>query len=194
MSDFSGAQGAEFDTADQALATDLVLVGQRDLAALRRLYDRTAGRLLTICVRITGTREAGEDVLQEVFIKVWNRAGGYDRERARPISWLATIARNCAIDTYRAQLRRKVDHDVRVVGIVDDAQLIDQQLIEGQDTHDALSLVDGLPTLQREQIRDIYLQGLSYVELSERYGEPVGTIKSRVHRGLAVLNSRWNRA
>lgn len=192
MSDVSGAHMAGFDADDQALANDLVLVGQRDAAALRRLYDATAGRLMAICVRITGTREAGEDVLQEVFIKVWHRAGGYDRERARPISWLATIARNCAIDTYRAQLRRKVDDDVRIVEIVDEAQLIDQQLIEGQDGHKALSLIDGLPALQRDQIRNIYFQGLSYAELSERYGEPVGTIKSRVHRALTVLNRSWN--
>ena len=84
------------------LAAALTAVGRGDRAALREVYDMTAAKLFGICLRICGERASAEDVLQTVYIKVWERAGQFDAARASPITWLATIARNGAIDWRRS--------------------------------------------------------------------------------------------
>jgi RNA polymerase sigma factor (sigma-70 family) len=176
----------------QSLADDLALVGQRDLCALRRVYDATAGRLLTLCSHVTGSREAAEDVLQEVYIKVWIRAAGYDPERAAPMAWLAAIARNSAIDAYRARARSKTDYPSTLSEVVDGSKPVDEQLIEEQEYSRAISLIDDLESNQRDHVRDVYFKGMTYSELSDQLGVPQGTIKTRVHRALNLLNRRWN--
>ncbi len=94
------------DEAGDALERDLVASGRGDRKAFRKVYAATAGRLLAICLSVTRERGAAEDVLQEVFVKIWRKASSYNPERARPMSWLATIARNSAIDWRRS---RRID-------------------------------------------------------------------------------------
>lgn len=83
-------------------------VAERDRLALRELYDRTAAKLLGICVRICVDQQGAKDLPQEVYVAVWNRAAGFDPDRSRPITWLTTIARNRAIDWRRS--RRNADN------------------------------------------------------------------------------------
>lgn len=85
------------DVRRSQLSAMLARVAAGERAALHALYDRTSAKLFGICVRICVDQQGAEDVLQEVYIAVWNRAAGYDPERSSPITWLATIARNRAI-------------------------------------------------------------------------------------------------
>ncbi|KAB2858515.1 MAG: RNA polymerase subunit sigma, partial [Sphingopyxis terrae] len=80
--------------AREALVAALAAVARQDRAALRQVYDLTSAKLFGICLRICGDRGSAEDVLQAVYLKIWDRAGQFDAARASPITWLAAIARN----------------------------------------------------------------------------------------------------
>jgi RNA polymerase sigma-70 factor (ECF subfamily) len=189
----SADEKAQPNANDVALADDLERIADRDLAALNRLYQATYGRLLGICLRITRDRESAEDVLQEVYVKIWNRAAGYDRSRAKPMVWLGRLARNSAIDWYRAQARRRTydlhgEHEVH-----DSTRLIDEELIEREQQNIAMALLEGLRDDQKDTIREIYFEGLTYAQIAERDGVPLGTVKSRIHRTLIQLSREWHR-
>src|SRR4051812_30376600 len=107
--------------AARARLTDaLARVADGDRAALREVYDLTAAKLFGVCLRISGDRESAEDILQDVYIKVWNRAGRFDAERASPVTWLCAIARNTAIDARRASGRAALVPEEHAAEIADD--------------------------------------------------------------------------
>lgn len=163
-------------------------VAAQDRAALRVLYDRTSAKLFGICVRICADEGGAEDVLQEVYISVWNRAAGFDAERSSPITWLATIARNRAIDWRRA--RRHVDSTLPVEAAADvvDPMADAPQLID--DARASVQLHSCLDTLEKrtcDAIREAYFGGFSYAELADKGAVPLGTMKSWIRRGLDRL-------
>lgn len=86
----------------ERLVGTLSRVARGEQEALRELYAATASKLFGVCLRISHDREAAEDILQDVYLKVWNKAGRFDAARASPITWLCAIARNTAIDWRRA--------------------------------------------------------------------------------------------
>jgi len=169
------------------LVTALRSAGDGDAAALRRVYDLTSAKLFGICLRISGDREAAEDILQNVYVKVWRRAAGFDAERASPITWLAIIARNACIDWKRAERRHDADSDEVIATIADGAASADE-VIERDERSTQLSVcLDGLDERQRQAIRDAFFGGLTYQELSDRAATPLGTMKSWIRRGLLKL-------
>ena len=174
-----------------SLAECLTRIGNREVDALSDLYRATSSRLLAICLRITQSRVAAEDVLQEVYLKIWNRAAGYDPERAEPMVWLSTLARNSAIDWYRAQARKPVATLADAGILIDEAAPADEAMIERERTEQVASILGDLRSEHREMIRAIYFEGLTYAELAEREGVPLGTVKSRIHRILAVMAKAW---
>ncbi|MEO7550099.1 MAG: sigma-70 family RNA polymerase sigma factor [Croceibacterium sp.] len=159
--------------------------------ALHRVYKATSRNLFAICMRVTRNRETAEDVLQEVYIKIWNRAAGYDRARAHPLVWLSAIARNSAIDAVRAQGRHQSQDLSSVPELVDDSAPVDEDMVAREQEQRALSMLDELAPDQQEHIKALYFHGMTYGELANQEGVPLGTIKSRVRRGLILLNERW---
>jgi RNA polymerase sigma factor (sigma-70 family) len=163
-------------------------VGGGDRGALRELYDRTSAKLFGICLRICADKEGAEDVLQEVYLSVWSRAAGYDPERSSPITWLATIARNRAIDWKRS--RRHVDAALPVDAASDvrDGAPSATDMID--DAQTAARLHTCLDTLEQHAgaaIREAYFGGFSYAELAAQQSVPLGTMKSWIRRGLDRL-------
>ncbi|MFK4874307.1 sigma-70 family RNA polymerase sigma factor [Novosphingobium sp. ZW T3_23] len=158
-----------------------------DAAGLRRVYDLTSAKLFGICLRICADREAAEDVLQDVYVKVWRRAASFDDTRASPVSWLAAIARNAAVDWRRAEHRYDTLSDDAMAGIADDAPLADTLMEGDQETHRLLVCLEGLPREQSGAIRSAFLQGLTYQELADRSDTPLGTVKSWIRRGMLRL-------
>lgn len=178
--------GAVFDR--ERLSADLVRAGTGDRAAFHRVYRATSAKLLGICVRITGERSTAEDVLQEVYVIIWRHAAKYDRDRASPITWLSMIARNRAIDWKRARDRIGDRFGAMMPPFVADEQVpIDRALIALQTEHAALACLDQLSADQRSIIRDAFLEGHTYLKLAERLSLPLGTVKSRIRRGLLEL-------
>lgn len=169
------------------LVSALNSAARGDASALRRVYDLTSAKLFGICLRICGDREAAEDILQDVYVKVWRRASAFDPERASPISWLAMIARNASIDWLRREGRHAADGAEALALVADERPSADAQMGRDEDSRRLHACLDGLQGLQADVIRRAFLQGLTYPQLAETTGRPLGTIKSLARRGLEKL-------
>lgn len=169
------------------LSDVLVRTGDEDRGAFRDLYALTSAKLFGICYRICGERQAAEDVLHDVYLTIWKRAGAYEPGRASPITWLATIARNRAIDWQRAQAVRRSSPIEDAPPIPDDAPLASETMLADEAAHRLHGCLKGLEERQREAIRTAFFDGVTYAELAERQAVPLGTMKSWVRRGLAKL-------
>lgn len=174
-------------TPAQHLADLLAQVAQRDRAAFAAVYRATSAKLLGIIARILVRRDIAEEVLQEVYVTVWERAGDYDRAKASPITWLATIARNRALDCVR---RRQMPSIEDTPAAMDVATSEPHPLAGLELTDDIVRLrrcLDGLETERRQMVMLAYLDGESREALSQRFGRPVSTIKTWLHRSLKQL-------
>lgn len=169
------------------LEAALVATGAEDRSAFETLYGLTKGKLFGICLRICGSRQAAEDVMAETYLTIWKRAGAYQPGRVSPITWLATIARNKSIDWKRKRGRRPQTSDEKLPELVDDAPRADDLMVADQDAAKLHLCLDKLGEDQRGAIRTAFFEGLSYSELAEREGVPLGTMKSRIRRGLISL-------
>ncbi|MCB8840797.1 sigma-70 family RNA polymerase sigma factor [Aurantimonas sp. VKM B-3413] len=176
------------------LVERLGAVAAGDRAALADLYQRTSGKLFGICLRILKDREEAEDVLQDVYLTIWNRADRYDGARASPITWLATITRNRAIDRLRALGPRPGGQPIEDAGEVADDSPDALELLgrsdEARRLSDCLGEVDDRT---RSAITDAFFGGLTYEELAHRAGMPLGTMKSLIRRGLVKLKGCLSR-
>ncbi len=176
-------------TTGNHLALLLAKASEGDAAAFRMLYDLTSAKLFGVIVRILIERGEAEDVLQEVYVTVWRKAGEFDASRASPITWLATIARNRAIDRYRSRAVRPSAPLEEAAAVRDTTPPADV-LIDS--SRDAARIHAALATLEPRHaavIRGAYFEGLTYETLSAREGVPVGTLKSWVRRGLMRLKT-----
>jgi RNA polymerase sigma factor (sigma-70 family) len=164
---------------------DLLAASARgDRAAFRRLYEATAPKLFGIVLRITSNRSVAEEVLQETYIKVWQNAGRFAPEAGKPITWLAAIARNGAIDRIRAERieRQRSDDDQAILDKLSSPSPADPGARE------ALRLcLSGLEDEARSCVVLAYCSGFSREELAERFSRPVGTIKTLLHRSIKLL-------
>ncbi len=144
-----------------------------------------------VCLRILPDRGESEDVLQEVYIIVWRRAGTFDRGRGvSPITWLATIARNKAIDRLRA--RAPLADERAQTALLDrpDPGVGADIGLEADQAAQALRRCLGeLDARSAAAIRTAFFEGVTYEALAHRLGEPVGTVKSWIRRGLLRLKA-----
>lgn len=169
------------------LCAALERVGAEDRGAFSEVYRLTSAKLFGICLRICGERGAAEDVLHEVYLTIWKRAGAFEPGRASPISWLATIARNRSIDWVRARGIRPTRPIAEAAEIADDTP---DQLAVAQRDQTARRLHECLEALderQRDAIRTAFFDGMTYAELATAKDVPLGTMKSWVRRGLMQL-------
>ncbi len=181
---------ASFATTSAAraeLVEALVATGREDRGAFRTLYRLTSAKLFGICLRICGDRAAAEDVLNDVYFLVWRRAGAYEPGRASPITWLATLARNRAIDWRRSPGNRPTAPLDDAPEVTDETPSVVDQLLRSEEGHRLHHCLDTLDERQRDAIRTAFFDGLTYAELAERQAVPLGTLKSWVRRGLLRL-------
>ena len=162
----------------------LAAIGAGDRDGLRDLYDSTSAKLFGVILRILTDRGEAEDVLQEVYITVWRKAAEFDATRASPITWLATIARNRAIDRLRARATRPTTTLDAAAEIAEPSPAADALLDTASDARRVIAALDRLDPRHAAVIRSAYYEGLTYETLAEREGVPVGTLKSWVRRGL----------
>lgn len=166
----------------------LAEVGKHNRVAFAELYALTGKKLLGLAVKMTGNREAGEEILQEAFLTIWKKARLYQPDLGSPMAWLSTIVRHRAID--RMRLAR---HSSEIaIGGHEELDLVSPP---SYDPCEAKGVIG--PTIVRclqhllEKRRHLILmafhQGFTHDELSCRTGLPLGTVKSEVRRGLADL-------
>ncbi len=141
---------------------------------------------MALILRILRNRSEAEEVLQEVFVTVWNRAETYDVALGSPAAWLVRIARNRAIDRLRANAVR-----VRAVESAPfELQSSDNPETSawlGEQQRAVARALDAIPPEQRELIEEAYYLGLTQSELAERHKLPLGTVKTRIRTGLLTL-------
>ncbi|WP_068077062.1 sigma-70 family RNA polymerase sigma factor [Novosphingobium lentum] len=177
------------DTERSLLTAALQRVSTGDRAAFREVYRRTAAKLLGVCLRISSDREEAEDVLQEVYVTVWQKAAQFDPARSSPITWLATMARNRAIDRLRAGGRRILTPIEGVAEPADDSIGALDRLIEAEGEHDMAACIEELGPGDAVLVRTAFFEQATYGELATRAGMPLGTIKSRIRRALIKLRA-----
>jgi RNA polymerase sigma factor (sigma-70 family) len=169
------------------LVEALVATGREDRAAFRTVYDLTSAKLFGVILRICNDRAAAEEVLSDVYLTIWKRAGAFEPGRASPISWLATIARNRAIDWRRSARRAPSIPLDDAPEIADDRATAIDLLLQDESARALHLCLDALDDRQRSAIRTAFFDGLTYAELAEREAVPLGTMKSWVRRGLLRL-------
>jgi RNA polymerase sigma-70 factor (ECF subfamily) len=181
--------GAGTDEAKrQRLAAALQRVAQQDEAALEEVYVATHTKLFGICLRISKDREEAEDALQEVYVTVWRRAASFDPARASPITWLATLTRNSAIDRHRSSARSRSTVPIEAALEMPDGNKGAFALAsESQDRARLAHCLEQLDQRQSSAIRSAFLDGATYTDLANREQVPLGTMKSWIRRGLLLL-------
>jgi len=171
-----------------ALAAALQKVGEGDRSAFAQVYQRTSAKLFGICLRILGNRNEAEEALQEAYINVWQKAEGFDAARSSPITWLATLARNKAIDRLRARGSRPSEPlGPDALAVPDRSASADQGLEQADEGRALARCMSELEDKQAGAIRRAFVDGKTYAELARQDGVPLGTMKSWVRRGLLRL-------
>ncbi len=169
-------------------------IGEGDLSAVAALYDVYAPTMLGIAMRILRERAEAEDVVHDAFVVVGDRAHQYEAKRGSVAAWLVTLVRNLSIDRARRRDRRGAiarevfarDPTVSSVAISADPELAALDAVRRERLRRALAT---LPDVQRVTLEVAFFEGLSYPEIAEREGVPLGTIKSRAARALAALRA-----
>lgn len=178
----------------ESLKDEIALVqriAQGDRRSFEAFYDRFAGVLFSTAYRVLNNQEAAEDVLQDVFIQIWEKAPLYDASRGKPISWAVTLTRNKAIDRLRSTQRRNrlqedVQHESETFEQFDSRTSFDA-VASGETGKMVREAIQTLTKDQREAIELAFLQSLTQVEIAERLSVPLGTVKARIRRGMMKL-------
>jgi RNA polymerase sigma-70 factor (ECF subfamily) len=164
-------------------------VVSRDANAVGELYDRHSRLLYGLILRIVRERSEADEVLQEVFVAVWNRAETYDVAVGSPVGWLVRIARNRAIDRVRANTARV--RALESVPLELEATENPEMSASLGEQHRAVARALGaIPREQRDLIEEAYYLGLTHSELAERHNLPLGTVKTRIRTGLVTLRQQ----
>ncbi len=163
-----------------------VAAGERQ--ALQRLYEATSPKLFGIVLAVLSNRAEAEEVLQDVFVAIWEKADRYDPARGSPIAWLATVARNRAVDRRRAlQGWGEVLSDEMLEAAPHDGPSPLDTLEDDQERERLYGCLQTLEKRMRIAISEAFLHGDTYQILARRHGVPLGTMKSWIRRSLIKL-------
>lgn len=160
-----------------------------DRAAFAEFYDRHSTLMFSVACKILRDATEAEDVLQEAFVQIWEKAGQFDPDLGRASSWVAILVRNKAIDRIRASQRRI--HLAEEAGLAYEIARADETVNHTVYGHEKAVLIQSaihdLPADQRRAIELAYFSGLTQHQIAEKLSEPLGTIKARIRRGLIKL-------
>ena len=167
-----------------------------DQAAFEQLYRLTSSHLYGVALRILRESAAAEEVLQESFVNVWHHAGSYVAARSQPLTWLTSIVRNRCLDRLRKHVVETVsiDDEEQAMTIADRSPMPLDMLLSGAEASAVRRCVEGLDGSQKQAIALAFYQGLSHSELARHLKQPLGTVKSRVRRGLERIKACLDRA
>jgi RNA polymerase sigma-70 factor (ECF subfamily) len=158
----------------------------RDRVAFRELYQRTSAKLFGVMLRILRDRAEAEEALQDVYIKIWQRADRYVAGAYSPISWLVAVARNQALDRIRARKPRTEDIDA-ALDIADAGPDPERAAVESGERGRIEDCLGQLDADKADCVRGAYLDGFSYEELATRHDVPLNTMRTWLRRSLLKL-------
>ena len=177
---------------DRAVELDLMArVAKRERVAFEQLYDRYSNILYATAMKFLREDADAQDVVQDVFIQIWDKAKLYDPAKGKPLTWALTLTRNRSIDRIRAiQRRGRLREDFEKETVVDESAGI-REALSGVDASEKNQIlrdaVQRLSPEQRKVIELAFFGGLTQNEVANRLGEPLGTVKARARRGLIKL-------
>jgi RNA polymerase sigma-70 factor, ECF subfamily len=189
----------EAATAQQIADREMIArIGRGDQSAFSALYDRLSGPLYSLALRMLGDAADAQEALQDVFLQIWSRAGTYDPEQSSVFTWTVLLTRSRVVDRLRARGRclrviaaSTEDEETRPAAA--DASIAESaaDTAERMDEATRVRLVlKNLPSEQREAIELAFFEHLTHHEIAAQLGQPVGTIKARIRRGLLKLRQR----
>src|SRR5919106_2640551 len=168
------------------------LVRRGDAAAFELVYDRHATAAFSLAYRMTGVRNAAEDVVQEAFLSLWRSGARYDRTRGSVRTWVLGIVHNRAIDA----LRRSMVHDRRRAsdeGIeerLEAGERTDVEVAPRDEAREGRTALAALPPEQSRVIELAYFGGFTHTEIASMLDTPIGTVKGRMRLGLEKLRGQ----
>ena len=186
------------DPVPDPLTDALLATARQDRAAFRLLYRLSAPTLAGVLTRMLRERAEAEDVLQQVYIRIWERAAQFDPARGSAMAWLIAVARNAALDRLRArasELRRSApDMGEDPFALLPDRRpSAERQIIAAQDTARLLACFDELDSQRAAALRGAYLEGDSYQDLASRFDVPLNTMRTWLRRSLIQLRECMER-
>lgn len=178
------------DTENAAL---LSRIAQGDEAAFARFYDQFAHGLYSLVYKILNDEKETEDVLQEGFAQIWKKAGTYDGTRSSAFTWAVMIMRNKAIDHIRSRQRQsRLVEEAALESSGDQEMQEDDGVSQNEKRAIVLAALGKIPADQRQAIDLAFFSGLTQMQIAEKLGEPLGTVKARIRRGLLKLRESLN--
>ncbi|MQB44319.1 sigma-70 family RNA polymerase sigma factor [Rhizobium sp. ICMP 5592] len=178
--------------ASEEIETLIGRVAMRDQKAFAALYRRTSPKLYAVCLRILRDRTDAEEVLQEVYVKIWQRAERFLASEGPAMPWLTTIARNQSIDAIRA--RKPVADEIdSAYDLADTEPGPEEQAIVKGEGRRIDRCMEELEAGRAQAVRSAYVEGLSYQELAEQYSVPLNTMRTWLRRSLIRLRECLDR-
>jgi RNA polymerase sigma-70 factor (ECF subfamily) len=177
---------------DRAVELDLLArITKRERVAFEELYTRYSNILYATAMKFLKEDADAQDVVQDVFIQIWDKAKLYDPAKGKPLTWALTMTRNRSIDRIRAiQRRTRLRDDFEKETVADESAGI-REALSGVDASERTQILrDAVARLSPEQRKVIdlaFFGGLTQSEIADRLGEPLGTIKARARRGLMKM-------
>jgi RNA polymerase sigma-70 factor, ECF subfamily len=168
---------------------------RRDPRAMADVYDRYGKLVYAVILRVVRDSGIAEDLVQETFLRVWNRVQGFDADRGGLGSWLLAVARNRAIDYLRSAAGRM--HHAMELGDTEHPALfadMEKELLNSDRVRRVRAALEKLSANQRTVIELAYFEGLSQAEMAERMGQPLGTVKTWVRTALKSLRDELGTA
>lgn len=159
---------------------------EKDKKAFEYLYDNYSGAIYGIILKVVRIEEFAEELLNDVFLRTWEKIPEYNAEKGRLFTWMLNIARNMAIDKLRSKeykVRMKTDDVSLNVSISDDAYENNHK----PEYIGMKEMVDALPAEQKQLIDLMYFKGYSQSEIAEEFNIPLGTVKTRVRSAMTKL-------
>ncbi len=168
-------------------------ITRRERAAFEELYARYVNILYATALKFVREESDAQDVVQDVFIQVWDKAKMYDPSKGKPLTWVLALVRNRSIDRIRAiQRRARLRDEFEVETVTDESAWARESLSRveaGEQGRTLRAAVNQLSPQQRKVIELAYFGGLTQIEVAEKLGEPLGTAKARARRGLLKLKT-----
>jgi RNA polymerase sigma-70 factor (ECF subfamily) len=172
--------------AKEDLAEALSRTARGDRRAFEALYAATCVKLYGVVVRILGQRDLAQEVLQDVYVRVWQRADKFDPLRGSPITWMVAIARNRALDEAKRKTMRSLEDMPELLELPDEGDPL-ASLERNEERRRLQACLDRLEPERRQIVRLAYHYGMTREEIARRANRPVATVKTWLRRSLAQL-------
>ena len=162
-------------------------IKNRDKPAFKEIYSRFSQAVFNLAFRMLGNRGDAEEVVQDIFLQVWNKAPTYDRGRGAVSTWIINIARSRSIDKLRTLGYRNKNTEINEEKMSSNSDF--SRILEDREEMKNVieKALDKLPDTQRAAIEIVYFEGLTHIEAAEELNEPVGTIKTRIRLGVIKI-------